>query len=115
MDDFRLWKREEAQRKEREGLTGRGIVGCIGFLVSGGAAYLIFHFVLSVRQLRHDFNIPGDWPDWLVAALTLFILFIAIQAITTVILSVYWRMSGRDKKVGDKMQDLLEKWDEIDY
>jgi len=113
--DYSVWKREEAEAKEREGLTGRGIVGCISVLISAGLGYLAYWWVSNNYNLRHMFNIPKEWPSWVIDVLGVLILFIVVQATFTLITAVGWKLTGRDKKVGDKMDELLAQWDEIDY
>ena len=39
---------------------------------------------------------------------------IVLQAVLTIISSVFWKLSGRDKKVAGKLDDMLKEWDETE-
>lgn len=111
-DEYRLWKREEARRKQREGLAGRGITSCLSFLVSLSIAAGIFWWLSQNYNWRRLLNIPGDWPKLWVDIGMVILLFIAVQTILTVLLGIVWRLRGKDKKVRDKLRDLGEHWDQ---
>jgi hypothetical protein len=115
MSDYSLWKREDEIEQERKGLTGRGIFGCVTFLVSGGLAYLGYTWLSQEYNLRRLLSIPKDWPGWLIDALGILVLLIAVQAVLTIIGSVFWKLSGRDKKVAGKLDDMLKQWDEKEF
>lgn len=115
MSENSMWKREQATLDQRKGLTGRGIVGCLSFLISGAAAYALFLYFDQHYNLARIFDVPRDWPDWVIPVVGVLVLFVAVQATFTIILSVFWRLAGKDKKVGDKMDDLMAKWDDVDY
>lgn len=114
MSDYSIWKREEAKAKKREGLTGRGIVGCISFIASVGLGYLAYRWLDNEYNITRLFAIPKDWPGWVVDALGIILMIIVVQAVFIAISSLVWRLAGKDKKVDDMMDDLLEKWDEIE-
>lgn len=115
MSDFSLWKQQDEIEQERKGLTGRGIFGCVTFLASGGIAYLGYTWLSQEYNLRRLLSIPKDWPGWLVDALGILVLLIAVQAVLTIIAGVLWKLSGRDKKVAGKLDDMLKKWDETEF
>ncbi len=113
--DYSMWKRQEERVKQRQGLTQRGLFGCVSFLISIGVAYGLYWWVEREKDLYRLFNIPREWPDWLVGILAVLVLTVAFQAVITIISGVFWRLAGKDKKVGEKMDEMLAKWDEIDY
>ena len=45
---------------------------------------------------------------------TILVLLIVLQAVLTIISSVFWKLSGRDKKVAGKLDDMLKEWDETE-
>lgn len=107
-------QRQEQILEERKGLTTRGIFGCVSFLISVGIAYGIYYWVSGRYNLYRVFTIPRDWPNWLVAVIAVVILTVAFQGTISVIASFFWRLAGKDQKVGDKMDALLDQWDDID-
>jgi len=106
MSDYSLWKRQDERLEANKGVTGRGIVGCISFLISGGIAYGIYWWLSGRYNLRAELSIPYSWPDAVVTALIIIILFIAIQAIVTIFLGILRKLAGKDQKVEDKLDEL---------
>ncbi len=102
---------EESRVRQRQGLTGRALAGCFSLFVSLGAAYLVYGWI-GERKLRRLLVIPTDWPDPVVQILFVLLLFILIQAMFILLGGVVWKLTGRDKKVRDKMRDLYDQWDE---
>ena len=106
----------EERLRKREGLTSRGIVGCITLLISTAAAYGLFTWLDDHRNLRRMFQIPSKTlPDPFFDILVVVVLLVLIQTALTLIVSLIWRITGRDQKVEDKLDELYEKWDEIQY
>ncbi len=116
MSDYTVWKREEERLRQRKGLTGRGIIGCITLILSAALTYLAYYWITTVEKypIRHKFQIPPEIPDWGVDVLAVLVLFVAIQTVFTLLASVLWKLAGKDKKVDDMMDDLLTQWDDID-
>jgi hypothetical protein len=112
MSDHGLWRLEKEREKQRRGLTGRGIVGCITFILSLVLGGVLYWWLDNNYDLYAKFSIPAEWPGWLVVVLGVALLVLAIQVTLTVCASVIWRLTGRDKKVDDMMDDLLKQWDE---
>jgi TRAP-type C4-dicarboxylate transport system permease small subunit len=110
--DYSLWKRQDERLEANKGVTGRGIVGCISFLISAGIAYGIYWWLDGRYDLRTELSIPYSWPDAVVTALIVIILFIAIQSIVTIFLGILRKLAGKDQKVEDKLDELYEKWGE---
>jgi len=108
------WQRQEKIAEERKGLTQRGLFGCVSFIISVGIAIGIYYWVTDRYSLYRVFTIPRDWPEWLVTVIAVAILTVAFQATITIISSVFWRLAGKDKKVKDQMDALLEQWDDMD-
>jgi hypothetical protein len=112
MSEHGMWRREEERAQRNRGLTGRGIVGCITFILSLGLGVILYWWLDTTFDLYALLNIPAEWPGWLVDVLGVVVLVIAIQLVLTIITGVFWRLTGRDKKVDDMMEDLLKQWDE---
>ena len=51
---------QEERRRQREGLTGRGLVGCLVFMLSLGAAYALFLWISDNHSIRYLFKVPRD-------------------------------------------------------
>ncbi len=115
MHDHRLWRREEIRLEKRKGLMSRGFVGCIMFILALALGGALYYWLDNNYNLYRVLNIPRDWPGWVVDVVGVVILVIAAQGIFAVLGSVVWRLTGRDKKVGDQMNELLERWDDIEY
>lgn len=113
MSDSSFGRLQQKREDRRSGLTGRGITGCISLIVSGALAYFAYLWLSNQHNLRKVFDVPKDWPDWAIMAIGILICFVAIQATFTIMLAVFWRLAGKDKKVGDKMDDLLAQWDDL--
>ena len=111
--DYSLWKQQEARREANKGVTGRGFVGCINILISGGLAYGIWEFFLKSRvDIRTQLDFTATWPDAAVTAFAVIILFIGVMLAFTVLLSIVWKLTGRDKKVADKLEEMADTWDQ---
>jgi hypothetical protein len=107
-----MWDREREREERNRGLTGRGLVGCLTFLLSLGLGGTLYWWLDNTYDLYDLMSIPIDWPGWVVDIFGVLILVIAIQLALTVLTSLVWRLTGRDKKVDDMMDDLLKQWDE---
>jgi hypothetical protein len=62
--------------------------------------------------LRYVLSLPPDWPPLLVAALVIVILFVAFLFVLTLLMSVVWKLTGKDQKVQDKLEEIYETWDQ---
>jgi TRAP-type C4-dicarboxylate transport system permease small subunit len=112
--DYSLWKQQEARREANKGITGRGFVGCINILVSGGIAYAVWEFFLKARiDLRTELSLPPTWPEAAVTALAVVILFVGVLLAFTVLLSLVWKLTGKDQKVSDKLEEMADTWDQL--
>ena len=110
--DYILYKQQDERLAANKGVTGRGIFGCISFLVSAGIAYGVYWWLNGRYDLRAMLNIPANWPAAVVTALIIIILFIAIQSIVTIFLGILRKLGGKDQKVEDKLDELYENWDQ---
>jgi hypothetical protein len=110
--DYSLWKKEQERREANKGLMGRGLSSCAIVLISAGVAYLIYRWLSGQYDLGRVLSLPPDWPPEVVAALVIFILFVAFLFTLTLLLSVVWRLSGKDQKVQDKLEEIYETWDQ---
>jgi hypothetical protein len=107
-----MWKREEERAKQNQGMTKRGLVGCITFVLSLALSGVLYWWLDNTYDIAAELSIPADWPGWVVDVLGVVVLVVAIQLTLTVITSLIWRLTGQDKKVDDMMDDLLKQWDE---
>jgi hypothetical protein len=112
MSDYSLYKQQEERLAANKGVTGRGIFGCISFLVSAGIAYGIYWWLSGRYNLRAMLKIPASWPSVVVTALIVIILFVAIQLVLTLFLGILSKLGGKDQKVEDKLDELHETWDQ---
>jgi hypothetical protein len=112
VSDYSLWKKEEERREANKGLTGRGLASCVTVLISAGVAYLIYRWLSGQYDLAYVLSLPRDWPPIVVAALVIIVLFVAFQFVLTLLLSVLWRLGGKDKKVKDQLEEIYETWDQ---
>jgi hypothetical protein len=110
--DYSLWKKEQERREANKGLTGRGLVSCTIVLISAAVAYGIYWWLSSQYDLRYVLSLPPDWPPLLVAALVIVILFVAFLFVLTLLMSVVWKLTGKDQKVQDKLEEIYETWDQ---
>ena len=111
--EFSFFKQQEARREANKGVTGRGFVGCISIVISAGIAYGIWTMFLSNQiDLRRDLRLPATWPDTVVTGLAVIILFVAVQLASTILLGIMWKLTGKDQKVSDKMDELADTWDQ---
>jgi TRAP-type C4-dicarboxylate transport system permease small subunit len=112
MSEHGLWRREEERAQRNRGLTGRGMVGCLTFVLSLALAGLVYWWLDRTYDLYAALGLPAEWPGWVVDVVGVAVLVLAIHVTLTVITSLVWRLTGRDKKVDDMMDDLLKQWDE---
>ena len=110
--DYSLWKKEQERREANKGLTGRGLASCLTVLISAGVAYAIYRWLSSRYDLGYVLSLPPEWPDTVVAALVIIILFVAFLFVLTLLLGVVWRLAGKDQKVKDKLEEIYETWDQ---
>lgn len=111
--DYSLWKQQDMRREANKGLTGRGFVGCISIVVSAGIAYGIWTMFLQSRiDLRSALRLPATWPDAAITGLAVIVLFVAVQLTFTILLGILWKLTGKDQKVEDKMDELADTWDQ---
>lgn len=103
------------RERQRKGLTGRGVVGCIMMLLSFGLAYALYWWLEQQYNLRRLFSVPRDWPNWVVTTAAVVLLFIVVQLVMTILIGLIFKLAGRDKKVIDQMGDLYDHWDDIKY
>lgn len=113
MGDFGLRKIEKVRLEQRKGLTGRGLFGCASFLISAGLAYFLYQWLSQHYDLRRMFSVPYNVSPVVVQVAGTVILLVIIQFVMTLATSVFWKLGGRDKKVDDKMDDLLKQWDKM--
>ena len=98
---------------QRRGLLGRGIAGCFSFLLSGAVSYAAFSWADQNYNLRRLMNIPYNYPGWIVDAIAILAFFIVFQLFLILAFGFFWKLSGRDQKVADKMEELYKHWDEM--
>jgi hypothetical protein len=112
MSEHGMWKREEERAAANRGLTGRGLVGCVTFILSLALGGVVYWWLDNTYNIPAELSIPADWPGWVIDVVGIIVLVIAVQLTLTVITSVVYRLTGRDKKVSDMMDDLMKQWDE---
>lgn len=112
MSEHGLWKLEEERAERNRGLTGQGIVGCITFALSLTLGAVVYWWLDNTYDIYSELSIPTEWPGWVVDVLGVALLVLAIHVTLTMITGLVWRLTGRDKKVDDMMDDLLKQWDE---
>jgi hypothetical protein len=107
---------QEERLAKRKGLTGRGIVGCFTFVLSLGIAYGLYWWLSKTYPLRTLLNVPKDTlPDPFFEIFIIFILFFIFQAALTLLGAMAWRIRGKDQKVKDKLDELYDQWDDIQF
>lgn len=108
-----LLEMQQERTQRRKGLLGRGISGCFSLLLSSAVSYVAFLWVDQNYNLRRLMNIPRNYPGWIVDTIAILALFIVFQLFMILLFGFFWKLSGRDKKVADKMEELYDHWDEI--
>ncbi|MBN1317043.1 MAG: hypothetical protein JXA42_16295 [Anaerolineales bacterium] len=107
---------QDERQAKRKGLTGRGIVGCFTLLASLGIAYGLYWWLSKNYPLRTMLGVSkSTLPDPFFEIFVIIILFVIFQATLTLLGALMWRLRGKDQKVKDKLDELYEHWDEIQF
>lgn len=108
-------RREEERDREHKGTAGRGIMGCAITVASVALGVTLYWWLTQKYDLVRLFTQSVTVPPVVVHIVGAIIIIVVVQAAFTMFTGVIWRLIGRDKKDAEKMQELADNWDELNY